>query len=35
MKLFTTIEEAQAYCNEKSINDVCREFDMKSCKAIE
>lgn len=34
-ELFATEEEAQAYCNEKSINDVCREFDMKSCKGIE
>ena len=31
-ELFATIEEAQAYCDEEAITDVCKEFAMENCK---
>lgn len=31
-KLFATIEEAQAYCDEEAITDMCKEFAMENCK---
>ena len=33
-ELFATEEEAQAYCEEESINDACREFGMEICRGI-
>lgn len=35
MKLFATEEEARAYCEQKSINDACREFGTENCRGIE
>lgn len=34
-ELFATEEEAQAYCEEESINVACREFGMENCRGIE